>query len=175
MRVLNGFKLRIFGWSCLAILKSATTCNLAKPNQHFHTIKQVAVGPVALKPNGQSGLPWCRANNSVHGLSSTLNHVSVYCETHLHSKETKLLANLKFCTARHRMHRTLHRTVSALPVLVHNLAETSVQKACYNTFITYNVQFGSGVSMDYSCTYTTLITKTLLTTKTYSNFRQADA
>ena len=171
MRVLNRFKLCIFGWGCLAILKSATTCNLAKPNQHFHTIEQVAVGTVALKPNGQSGLPWCRANNSVRRLSSTLNHVSVYFETRLHSKETKLLANLKFRTARHRMHGTFHRFVSALPVLVHNLAEKSVQKACCNTFLTYNVQFGSGVSMDYSCTYTTLITQTLLTTKTYSNFR----
>ena len=175
MRVLNLIKLRIFGWSCLAILKSATKCDLAKPNQHFHTIKQVAGGPVALKPNCQSGLPWCRANNSVRRLSSTLNHVSVYCETHLHLKETKLLANLTFCTARHRMHRTFHRTVSALRVLVHNLAEKSVQKACCNTFLTYNVQFGSGVSMDYSCSYTTLITQTLLTSKTYSNFRQADA
>ena len=171
MRVLNRFKLHIFCWSCPAIHKSATTCNLANPNQHFHTIEQIAVGPVALKPNGQSGLPWCRANNSVRRLSSTLNHVSVYCETRLHSKETKLLANLKFCTARHRMHRTFHRTVSALRVFVHNLAETSLQKACCNTFLTCNVQFGSGVSMDYSCTYATLITQTLQTSKTYSNFR----
>ena len=82
------------------------------------------------------------------------------------------MASWKIRASRYRLYKSFRRFIGIIRILIHYLAEVSLQKTDCDSFAANCIQSCHWVSMDHSCTNTTDVTPTLPTTWTYPFIRK---